>query len=58
MEEGNDLRKHMDYFNKIIHDLKNIDNKIDKEDQGILLLSSFPKKYVHFVDTMLYGNIL
>lgn len=56
MEEGNDLRRHMDEFNKIILDLKNIDIKIEEEDCVILLLSSLPRTYEHFVDTMLYGN--
>lgn len=30
--------------------------KIDQEAQAILLLSSLPKAYEHFVDTMLYRN--
>lgn len=54
MEDGKDLRRHMDDFNKIILDLKNIDIMIDEEDHAILLLSSLPKTYDHFVDTMLY----
>lgn len=56
MEEGRDLRRHVDDFNKVILDLKNIDIKIEEEDHAILLLSSLPKTYEHFVDTMLYGK--
>ena len=56
MDETKELRKHIDEFNKVILDLKNIDVKIEEEDQAILLLSSLPKVYEHFVDTLLYGK--
>lgn len=56
MEEGYVIRKHMDEFNKIILDLKNINIRIDEEDCAILLLSSLPRTYEHFVDTMLHGK--
>lgn len=41
----------MDDFNKIILDIKNIDIKIDYEDCAIMLLSSLPRSYEHFIDT-------
>ncbi|KAI0516312.1 hypothetical protein KFK09_008984 [Dendrobium nobile] len=56
MEENQELRKHLDDFNKLILDLRNVDVKIDEEDQGIILLSSLPKTYKNIVDTMLYGK--
>ena len=56
VDETKELRKHIDEFNKVILDLKNIDVKIEEEDQAILLLSSLPKVYEHFVDTLLYGK--
>ena len=56
MEDNKPLKKHMDDFNRIILDLKNIDVKIDDEDQTMILLSSLPKRFEHFVDTMLYGK--
>lgn len=56
MEDSKDLRKHMDNFNRIILDLKNIVVKIQEEDHAIILLSSLPKNYEHIVDTMLYGK--
>lgn len=36
--------------------IKNINIKIDEEDQAILLLSSLPNAYEHFMDTILYGK--
>lgn len=47
------LRKHLDEFIRLY---LVIGVNIDKKDQVILLLSSLPKVYEHFVDTILYGN--
>ena len=46
----------LDTFNKLILDLENIDVSIDDEDQALLLLSSLPRSYATFKDTLLYGR--
>ena len=56
MEDNKHLKKQLDDFNRNILDLKSIDLKINDEDQVIILLSSIPKKFEHFVDTMLFGK--
>nr|GEZ00916.1 retrovirus-related Pol polyprotein from transposon TNT 1-94 [Tanacetum cinerariifolium] len=48
--------EHIDEFNKIILDLANIEVKFDDEDLALLLLTSLPASYKHFVDTLLYGR--
>ena len=37
MQEGMHLCDHLDEFNKILMDLKNIDIKVDDEDQALIL---------------------
>lgn len=56
MEEGRDLREHFDDFNRLKLNLTNIGVQTEEEDQSIILLSSLPKTYEPFVDTMLYGK--
>ncbi|KAH9736371.1 hypothetical protein KPL71_018077 [Citrus sinensis] len=57
MKEGVTIQDHIDTFNKIILDLEGVENvKICDEDKAFFLLSSLPKSYEGFVDTMLYGR--
>ena len=56
MVEGTPLKQHLDVFNSIIMDLRNIDIKVESEDQALIVLSSLPASYESFVDTLLYGK--
>jgi hypothetical protein len=56
MKEGMPLCDHLDDFNRIILNLKNIDIKVDDEDQALILLCSLPDVFDNFVNSMLYGR--
>ena len=54
MQDDKSIDEQLDIFNKLILDLENIDASIEDEDQALLLLSSLPKSYTNFKDTLLY----
>ena len=56
MPAGRAISEHIDEFNKIVLDLANIEVKFEDEDLALLLLTSLPASYEHFVDTLLYGR--
>ncbi|GKV43399.1 hypothetical protein SLEP1_g50691 [Rubroshorea leprosula] len=56
MNEGGSIKDHLDEFNKLILDLKNIDVKIKDEDQEIIVLYSLPDSYDNFVETHLHSR--
>lgn len=56
MQEEKSIDEQLDIFNKLILDLENIDVTVDDEDQALLLLSSLPKSYATFKETLLYGR--
>nr|GFA98238.1 retrovirus-related Pol polyprotein from transposon TNT 1-94 [Tanacetum cinerariifolium] len=56
MPAGRKIFEHIDEFNKIVLDLANIEVKFEDEDLALLLLTSLPASYEHFVDTLLYGR--
>ncbi|GJU84587.1 hypothetical protein Tco_1292133 [Tanacetum coccineum] len=53
---GRKTSEQIDEFNKIILDLANIEVKFEDEYLALLLLTSLPASYEHFVDTLLYGR--
>ncbi|GJT03692.1 retrotransposon protein, putative, ty1-copia subclass [Tanacetum coccineum] len=56
MLAGQKISEHIYEFNKIVLDLANIEVKFKDEDLALLLLTSLPASYEHFVDTLLYGQ--
>ncbi|GKF14194.1 hypothetical protein Tco_0055656 [Tanacetum coccineum] len=56
MPAGRKISEHIDEFNKIVFDIANIEVKFEDEDLALLLLTSLPASYEHFVDTLLYGR--
>jgi hypothetical protein len=56
MKECMPLCDHLDDFNRIIFDLKNIDIKVDDEDQALILSCSLPNVFDNFVNSMLYSR--
>jgi hypothetical protein len=56
MKEGMPLCDHLDDINRIILDLKNIDTKVDDEDQALILLCSLRDLFDNFVNSMLYSR--
>ncbi|GJU43455.1 retrotransposon protein, putative, ty1-copia subclass [Tanacetum coccineum] len=55
MPVGRKIFEHIDEFNKIVLDFANIEVKFKDEDLALLLLTSLPASYEHFIDTLLYG---
>ncbi|KAL7258699.1 hypothetical protein ACSBR1_004749 [Camellia fascicularis] len=55
-KKGISMNEHLDNFNKILADLKNLDVRTDDEDKALLLLNSLPDTYDHLTTTLLYGK--
>lgn len=56
MKEDMPLCDHLDEFNKILMDLKNIDVQVDDGDQALILLCSLPDLFDNFVNSISYGR--
>ncbi|GKA25491.1 hypothetical protein Tco_0711600 [Tanacetum coccineum] len=53
LEEGSNLHDHINSFNQLVCQLANVDDAIKDEEQALLMLSSLPKSYKPFMQTML-----
>lgn len=56
MKEGTCLQDHINEFNQIVMDIKNIGIKLEEEDQALLLICSLPTSYENLCNSMLYGR--
>ncbi|MFQ6664994.1 hypothetical protein Gotur_031899 [Gossypium turneri] len=56
MNEGELLRDQISQFITLLNDLKNVEVRIDVEDQAMLLLCSLPPSYKSFSETLNYGR--
>lgn len=56
MVENKSIMEYLTEFHKIIDDLENIEVKIDDDDNDLLLLSSLPRSFENFKNSLLYGK--
>ena len=56
MNEGTPLRYHLDQFNTILLELRNIFVKVENEDAALILLVSLPLSYENFVQSFIVGK--
>lgn len=56
LEEGGNLHDHINSFNQLVCQLSNVDEVLKDEEQALLLMSSLPRSYKPFVQTMLTGR--
>ncbi|MBA0785630.1 hypothetical protein Gotri_026116 [Gossypium trilobum] len=56
MNECEFIRDHISQFITLLNGLKNVEVKIDDEDQAMLLLCSLPPSYKSFRETLIYGR--
>ena len=55
-KEGTSMHNHLDAYDKILADLRNLDMEIAEEDKALCLLNSLPDQYDHLSNTLLYGK--
>ncbi|KAH9679276.1 hypothetical protein KPL71_026064 [Citrus sinensis] len=56
MKHGVSMHDHVSRFEKLLADLKNLDEDIKDEVKAMILLHSLPEEYSHFVITLIYGK--
>ena len=52
------MHDHVSRFEKLLVDLKNLDEDIKDEVKAMILLHSLTEEYSHFVITLMYGKIV
>ncbi|KAH9669391.1 hypothetical protein KPL70_021769 [Citrus sinensis] len=50
------MHDHVSRFEKLLADLKNLDEDIKDEVKAVILLHSLPDEYSHFMTTLIYGK--
>lgn len=53
MVEGTSIRAHLDEFNKLIMNLKNVNEVLPDEKHGMMLLASLLNSFELFMDSLL-----
>ncbi len=56
IDEGTDVRDHLNVFNKLITQLASVSVKVDNEDKALLLLTSLPQSYKSLVTALIIGK--
>ncbi|KAH9670687.1 retrovirus-related pol polyprotein from transposon TNT 1-94-like protein [Citrus sinensis] len=56
MKPGVSMHDHVSRFEKLLADLKNLDEDIKDEVKAMIMLHSLPEEYSHFVTTLIYGK--
>ncbi|KAH9714714.1 Integrase catalytic domain-containing protein [Citrus sinensis] len=56
IKSGVSMHDHVSRFEKLLADLKNLDEDIKDEVKAMILLHSLPEEYSHFVTTLIYGK--
>ena len=56
MQEGIELRDHLDKLNSILLELRNIDVKVEDEDAALILLVSLSNSFENFVQSFIVGK--
>ena len=56
MDEGRNIYDHINNFNQLVCQLLNLGEKIEEEEQSLLLLASLPKSFKPLVQTLLVGK--
>ena len=57
MTENTSVKAHVSEYTALLNDMERIGIKVEDEDKAIVLLSSLPKSYQGFKETMLHSRV-